>query len=97
MQCMQFITCLGFSPGQELLQCCHKLIFGFQEVYHHMAGVIINKGSYIARSLNVFGLHWLTKAIVAYFQVLTNSLERARKGFESELAKLQPWPICGVG
>jgi hypothetical protein len=53
-----------------------------------MAGVIINKGSYIARSLNGFGLHWTSQVTMDYLQDSTCRFGRTRKGFTSGLAKL---------
>ncbi len=55
-----------------------------------MAGVIIDKGSYIARSLNRFGLHWTSQVTIDYLQDSTCSFGSARKGFVSGLAKLAP-------
>ena len=55
-----------------------------------MAGVIIDKGGYIARSLNGFGLHWTSQVAMDYLQDSTRSFGRAKEGFASGLAELAP-------
>jgi hypothetical protein len=64
--------------------------FWFLKIYHHMVGVIIDKGSYIARSLNGFSLHWTSQVTMNYLQNSTYRFGKTREGFMSGLAKLTP-------
>ncbi len=59
-----------------------------------MARVVIDKGSYIARSLNGFGLHWTSQVAMDYLQNSACLFNRIREGFVSGLAKLAFITYC---
>ena len=59
-----------------------------------MTRVVINKGSYIARSLNGFGLHWTSQVTMDYLQNSACLFGRTREGFASGLAELAPMTYC---
>ena len=60
-----------------------------------MAGVVIDKGSYVEGSLHGFCLHWTSQVTMDYLQNSACSIGRTREGFASGLAKLAPMAYSG--